>query len=314
MSSPESSVIEVAKAAADAWLRETWSDAEDAVGLGVVAALSLLGRRNPEGPEPAERILAASDEEIAQMLEETWCLFTIIRPELAFRCGPFGRWLGEEPRSTAHVAGAAAVARTVVKAGLLEFTLDRAAAQKVDVLGHLYLLLRNDKAKRKHGEFYTPGPVAEAMARMALEVAEPEKSITDEFAGTGGLLRASAETLRRTGKNPHEFWWYGCDIDPVVVAGLAVNVHVWDLGPRVVIGCANVLAEPDWVVRAAEEQKAAIETQETTASVATLIDTLNAIEECWSKGVPGDGATAEAGITEARRGGRDLRGRAGGCR
>lgn len=282
MSSPQSRVIEVAEAAANAWLRETWSDAEDAVGLGVVAALSLLGRRDPEGSEPAERILAAGDEEIAQMLEETWCLFTLARPELAFRCGPFGRWLDEKPRSTSNVAGAAAVARAAVKAGLLEFTLDRAAAREVDVLGHLYLLLRNDKAKRKHGEFYTPGPVAEAMAGMALEVVKPEKSITDQFAGTGGLLRASAETLRRTGKNPHEFWWYGCDIDPVVVAGRAVNAHVWDLGPRIVIGCADALAEPDWVVRAAEEQKAAIETRETRASVAALVDTLSAIEERWS--------------------------------
>ena len=271
MSSPQSRVIAIAEAAANAWLRETWSDAEDAVALGAVAALSLLGRRDPEGPEPAERILAAGDEEIAQMLEETWCLFTLARPELAFRCGPFGRWLDEEPRSTANVAGAAAVARAAVKAGLLELTLDRASAREVDVLGHLYLLLRDDKAKRRHGEFYTPGPVAEAIAGMALEVVEPEKSITDQFAGTGGLLRASAEALRKAGKNPQQFWWYGCDIDPVVVAGLSVNVHVWNLGPRVVIGCANALAEPDWVVRAAEEQRVAIETHEMLVTGAALL-------------------------------------------
>ena len=279
MSASQPHAIGVAEAAANAWWGAATSDAEDAVGLGVVAALSLLGRRDPEGAEPADRILAASDEEIAQMLEEVWCLFTIFRPELAFRCGPFGRWLDAKPRSAANVAGAAAVARAAVSAGLLEFTLDRDAAQEVDVLGHLHLLLRNDKAKRKHGEFYTPAPVAEAIARMALEVTEPERSICDPMAGTGGLLRAAADVLRKAGKNPHEFRWYGCDIDPVVVASLAVNVHIWDLGARVLIGCANVLTEPDWPVRAAEEQRAAIEMQKTRATGATLIAALNAIED-----------------------------------
>lgn len=271
MSSQQARVMAVAEAAANAWWRKVSSDVEDAVGLGTVAALSLLGRRDPDGPGPAERILAASDEEIAQILEEVWCLFTIARPELAFRCGPFGGWLDEEPRSAASVAGAAAVARAAVKAGLLEFTLDRSAAQGVDVLGHLHLLLLKGKGRRKRGEVYTPRQVAGAMARMALEVAEPEKSITDAYAGTGGMLRAAAEVLRKTGKNPHEFQWHGCDIDPVAVAGLAVNVHVWDLGPRVVIGCADAITELNWIARASEEQRAAIKIQEMRAAGAVLL-------------------------------------------
>ena len=92
------------------------------------------------------------------------------------------------------------------------------------------------------------------------------------------MLRAAAEQLRKAGEDPHDFWWYGCDIDPVVVAALAVNAHVWDLGPRVLIGCANVLTEPDWKVRTAEEQRTAVELQETLAAGATLLAVTEAAE------------------------------------
>jgi hypothetical protein len=85
------------------------------------------------------------------------------------------------------------------------------------------------------------------------------------------MLRAAARELRRAGKNPHDFWWYGCDVDPVVVAALAVNVHVWDLGPRVLLGCANSLKEPDWQVRAAEEQRTAVGMQEAVATGAIVL-------------------------------------------
>ncbi len=278
MSAPQALAVKVAEAAADAWWGAVRSNGEDGVPLGVVAALSLLGRRDPDGPEPMEQILAATDEQIATVLAEVWCLFTIVRPELAFRCGPFARWLDEEPRSEANVIGAGAVARAAVKAGLLELTLERASAREVDVLGHLYLLLRNNKAKRKHGEFYTPPNVAELMAGISLGDAKPGQSICDPAAGTGGLLRAAAQALREAGKDPHEFWWYGCDIDHVVAAGLAVNAHVWDLGPRVVIGCANVLAEPDWDVRAAEEQKEAVKAQKVRHAGATTLAALRALE------------------------------------
>lgn len=264
-------VIKVAKAVAKAESHPGMSEADSTVRLGVVAALLLLSHHEPEGHDPRRSVLAASDEEIAQMLEGAWCLFTITRPELAFRCGPFGEWLDEEPRNTANVAAAGATARAAVEAGLLAPPLDRGSAQRVDVLGHCNLVLRNHEAPRTRGQLYTPAPLTEAIAAMALAVPERERSICDSFAGTGGMLRAAAEQLRKAGKDPHDFWWYGCDIDPVVVAALAVNAHVWDLGPRVLIGCAHVLKEPDWKVRAAEEQRTAVELQETLAAAATLL-------------------------------------------
>jgi hypothetical protein len=88
-------VRKVADAAERAWSGAgTGSDV--GVCVGVVAAIALLGNREDDGPDPGAAILASSDEEIARMLSEVWCLFTISRPELAFRCGPFGEWLNAD--------------------------------------------------------------------------------------------------------------------------------------------------------------------------------------------------------------------------
>jgi hypothetical protein len=96
-------------------------------------------------------------------------------------------------------------------------------------------------------------------ARLTLADAEPGQSICDPCAGTGGLLRAAAQNLRARGIDPRSMRWYAADIDPVVVAGLAVYMHLWDLGPQIVVGCADVLVEGDWEARATAEQDTAIE-------------------------------------------------------
>jgi hypothetical protein len=165
-----------------------------------------------------------------------------------------------------------------VGAGLLDVTLDREAAQEVDVLGHLHQELRTKAAKQWQGQFYTPGEVTDVIAQITVMGAEPGRSICDVAAGTGGLLRSAAVQIRRDGGDPHDFWWYACDIDPVAVAALAVNFHIWDLGPRVVVGCANTLVEGDWDRRAIEEQKAAVEAQRSRMSFAEMLATLRAVE------------------------------------
>jgi hypothetical protein len=88
---------------------------------------------------------------------------------------------------------------------------------------------------------------------------EPADQISDEVAGTGGMLRAAAQDLRQRGKDPHKVWWFANDIDPVAVAALAVNAHLWDLGPNVVLGCVDVLAEPDWTREAIKAQARELE-------------------------------------------------------
>jgi hypothetical protein len=73
----------------------------------------------------------------------------------------------------------------------------------------------------------------------------------------------------------------------VAVAALAVNFHTWDLGPRVIAGCANSLAEPNWEKRAREEQLKAIEANDGRLQVAHLLAAV--------KSLFGDDEAPEAG-------------------
>ncbi len=266
----------IAAAAERAW-HGAGAGTDEGACVGVIAALALLGQADPQGPDPREQILELSDEEIAQLLSEVWCLFTISRPELAMRCGPFGEWLNAEPLDRHLLAGAGAVARAAVKSGLLEMTLDLEVSRQVDLLGCVYTMMRSHSAKAARGEFYTPPGVAEMMARITLSKLSPGQSICDPTAGTGGLLRAAAAALRAEGEDPHDYLWFGCDIAPVAVAGLAVNAHIWGLGPQVVIGCADSLAEPDWEQRALREQREAIEAQRSQLKTAQALSAMKVL-------------------------------------
>ncbi len=263
-----SHAAKIAEAAAAAWWKAHGAS-RDEIPLGVVAALALTTQADPAGPDPAKQILGADRDDIAGLLRHIWALFAITRPELSIRVGPFAAWL-DDPTS-AHLDGAHATAQAAVKAGQLTLTGNRDLARQVDLLGHVYQELRNPKARKAHGEIYTPTPIATAIARLTLTDVKPGQSICDPCAGTGGLLRAAAQQLRAQGVDPHTIDWYAADIDPVVVSGLAVNMHLWDLGPHVVIGCANVLAEPDWDVRARAEQAAAIQQHNARVLAARLL-------------------------------------------
>jgi len=265
--SPQEVAQALALRTVNAW-SSSFAGHDIGVPLGAVAALTLLqaGEQSPD--QLADHLIAAPDEEIADLLSRIWSFFTILRPELAMRCGPFGKWLNEEPRGRPELSGAAAVVRAAAQAGLFEVTIQREA--EVDVLGHVHQELASQRSKQGKGQFYTPTEVAEMMARMSVSGVRPGQSICDPTAGTGGLLRAAAHAIRQEGGNPHDVWWYACDIDPVAVAALAVNFHAWDLGPRVVVGCANVLTEGNWEVRARAEQLEAIEANDRRFQMARL--------------------------------------------
>lgn len=279
-SGPSSEPLKVAQRVAEAADR-AWHGAgagtDEGVCVGVIAALALLGRADPEGPDPREQILALADEEVAQLLGEVWAMFTISRPELAFRCGPFGEWLNAEKPDRHLLAGAGAVARAAVESGLLALTLDLEIARQVDLLGCVYTMMRSHRARAARGEFYTPPHVAEMMAQIVIRDLGPGQSICDMTAGTGGLLRGVAAVLRADGRDPAAYLWYGCDISPVAVAGLAVSAHIWGLGHQVVIGCADTLAEPDWYLRALREQQEATEAQRSRVKVVKALGAISAL-------------------------------------
>jgi hypothetical protein len=65
--------------------------------------------------------------------------------------------------------------------------------------------------------------------------------------------------------------WYATDVDPVAVAALAVNAHLWDLGTHVVLARADILTEPDWPGRAAAEQARALSDHDLRLTLARLL-------------------------------------------
>jgi hypothetical protein len=175
---------------------------------------------------------------------------------------------------------------------------------EVDVLGHVYQVLQHTGARSAGGEFFTPTPIADLMAAMTLgSDPKPGQSICEPAAGAGSMFRGAAKHLLSLGHNPADYHWYAVDVDPVIVAALVVNVHCWDLGPHVVIGCADTLAEGDWQMRAAREQADAItrhqELIETAAPLAAWMRAAAAVDAlCVTRSQPpaSDPAPARAAL------------------
>jgi hypothetical protein len=165
--------------------------------------------------------------------------------------------MDDDTRRANLTRGAAAVARAAIKADLLAVGRQGSLAD-TDVIGATYMAMRPSAARQARGEFYSPAEVCKLMARLTQTGLEPGMTIGEPSAGTGGMLRATAELMRDQGLNPANFWWVANDISPVSVAGLAVNCHLWDLGHRVVIGVADTLMEPDWPDAAWKAQQGAI--------------------------------------------------------
>jgi hypothetical protein len=208
-------------------------------------------------------VAAFSDGEIAGALAEIWSLFWIARPELARLVGPLAGWVHDDKPDGGKVHAIASVARAAAECGLLDLAGDR-SLRDTDVIGIMYRQMRSRAGTAPQwarGEFSTAPGVCKAMAAVALggtDSLKPGMAIAVGPAGTGEMLRAAAEHIRDQGMDPAGFWWIVNGISPAVVAVSAVNCHLWDLGPHVVIGVADSIAEPDWPQRAWAEQQAAI--------------------------------------------------------
>lgn len=268
----------IAGSAADAWY-QTQGGSDFDTATGVVAALALAGtslglaegdhERDLFVTSLAEEIPGGTDDFIVEGLSEVWARFWMIRPDLARLARPFDWWLNEEPgkRSSSLPHAAASVARAAVKAGLLDMALNGSLAD-CDLIGTMHMHDRSSSARQARGEFYTPPNLCDMMAQMILgkEDLKPGMSIAEPAAGTGGMLRSAANWIREQGMDPGEFWWVANDISHVSVAGLAVNCYLWGLGPHVIIGVANSLADPEWPQRAWKEQQQVIEHRDEIAA------------------------------------------------
>lgn len=269
----EARAARIAEAAAEAWYQAQGSS-DYATAVGVVAALALVERADPSGPDPARMIIESSDEEIARTLTQIWSLFRMARPDLARLTGPLANWVNDGNPVTGNVHAIASVARAAAENGLLDLA-GSGSLRDTDVLGVMYQQMRSRSGAAREwarGEFPTPPDVCKAMAAMSLGGADslrPGAAIAAGPAGTGEMLHAAAQHIREQGMDPAGFRWIANGISPAAAAVTAVNCHLWGLGPHVVIGVAHPVTEPGWTERASAEQQAAIAHRDDAAPAET---------------------------------------------
>lgn len=251
----ERRVHTIAQSVEETW-RSRFSGTPVDLPISAVAALTQLQDSDPGSARDA--FLDLPHDQVAHVLHLLWSRFAGSRPDLVYRVLPLARWAcgtnGLDQQTTLVAA-----ARAAVKAGLFDLTMQARVRTSVDVFGPLLMALRSKKACERNGQFYTPFDVAELLAR-ASGVPRPGEGVFEGSAGTGGLVLAFAEHIRAQGQDPADVHWHLVDIDPVATACLAVNVHLWDLGPHVLIGCGDGLSE-DWQARALYERDLGIQIQ-----------------------------------------------------
>lgn len=89
---------------------------------------------------------------------------------------------------------------------------------KEDLLGFLYLSLRERKERKESGSYYTPQTIAKRLINALFEATvRKNASLLDPACGTGGILLELPEEceLQQT---------YGYDIDPIAIAIVRINM------------------------------------------------------------------------------------------
>lgn len=242
---PEQHAYAIARAVDTAWNTANSSGRRD-VALSVVAGLSLLTRRAPEGPDPCSFVRAQSPQEFTSTLREVYTMLINSRPELIHLLFPLMGWLFRDPDPAVQQA-AKQVAETALGQGQLALTgtTDR---YETDLLGMVLTVLKSHTASRANAQVYTPTSVAELLTRM--NPPQEGQTVHDTAVGTGGLFRAAAQVMREHGRDPTTVIWCGADIDDLAIAACAINSLLWNLGPHMLLCVANTLTEPDWISRA----------------------------------------------------------------
>ncbi|MFH9425195.1 N-6 DNA methylase [Streptomyces sp. NPDC017529] len=284
-SDPHAQAMQIGEAVAGAWHRQHGGN-HTHVPIGIVAALGLIGQKDPNGPDLATQILSLNDTNLIGMYREIWSTHWIQRPDLIDRARILHEWLNDTDVDKNRISAVRAVTEAALKNGLLTLTgyTDPYLRSMTDVLSPVMMLLRSRGAQQGLGEFHTPASVAETMAGLigfnALDTLmadtetgrpQPGQHIHDPAGGSGGLLRAAAQNLRERSLDPADFQWSMCDIDEIAAACAAVNAIIWGLGPRVTVACADTLANPRAIEDAAVHARAVIEHRNSVLGQAKLV-------------------------------------------
>ncbi|MEU8919557.1 N-6 DNA methylase [Kitasatospora sp. NPDC048545] len=256
-SHPHKAAQDIAEAVVDAWHRNHGGGQMN-IPVGVIAALSLWPLKGPDAPLQADYILGLEARDLVQLLRECWAYWWMRRPDLVHRAAPIARWT-EEDLSDHQLTCIKAVARAAITNGLLTLTgsSDPGDLTEFDLMSWVITGLRHGADRKWLGEFHTPPEVCDLMARVQLGDCSdvgPGFSVLEPAAGTGGMIRAMAQTMREHRIDPATCRWHLVELDPIAAAGAAVNMMLWGMGMRTTVWCGNSLAPVDTAVLAHEEK------------------------------------------------------------
>lgn len=224
------------------WIENRGGAGERTVAVGVLAGLALSAPSRPDGPDYGPLLIPLSDEGLVDTLRAGWNSFWSYDPDLTEAARPLHDWLSRPSKD--DIRGLADYARSLIRAGLLEFCSDTARAESDDILGMLITRMRSYSERQSTGEFFTPAIAADHVGEVSFATGlEAGALLLEPCAGTGTMARAAAAAMRVYGMNPAHYRWWLNDIDPLNVACCAVNAQLWRLGHRVTVSCADSLRE-----------------------------------------------------------------------
>ncbi|MGV9272364.1 N-6 DNA methylase [Streptomyces griseosporeus] len=267
---PHEHARKIAENVLDAWYQSFGGSSID-IPLGTVAGLSLL--RNVPGL--ADWVLNLQPEDLPRLLKEIYLGHWIKRPDLINRAIRLHDWAWNPDPDRQQLRAVHAVAHAAINTGLLDLTGhdDPGQRAETDVLSPLLTGLRHKSDKKWRGEYHTPACLTDLIANMTVDkdFAQPGMSFREPAIGSGGMFRSVAQRLRDLSLNPHDFHWYGNDVDSLSAGCAAVNAIIWDLGPGCLIGCADSLAPEDDYAKTRAEAKEAFEQRDRYVETATTL-------------------------------------------
>ncbi|MFE0251257.1 N-6 DNA methylase [Streptomyces sp. NPDC059010] len=272
---PHEHARKIAENVIDAWHQNYGGSSID-IPLGTVAALALLRQPHQVGTGLADWILNLQPHELPQLFKEIYLGYWISRPDLINRALRLHDWTWNPDPDPQQLRAVQAVTHRAINQGLLDLTGhdDPYMRAETDVLSPLLTGLRHKSDKKWRGEYHTPASVTDLMANITVDkdFAQPGMTIREPSVGSGTMLRSVAQRLRYLGLNPHDYLWYGNDIDALAAACAAINAIIWDLGPKCLIGCADSLAlEDGGYAKTLAEAKEAFEQRDRYVDTATTI-------------------------------------------
>ncbi|WHT22564.1 N-6 DNA methylase [Crossiella sp. CA-258035] len=227
-----------------AWHSAGASDRLD-IPLSVAAALMLI---RPRGTvtELREHLRGLRPgTETHRWLRVVWRRFARGRLDLLPAVHPVLPWLWDRhnPQLGTHLHGAHAMIQAAAAGDFLDWSCDPHRSARADLLGSFWAQLHTRGADAATGRFFTPACTADLLVAVSFPQVHAGMAVHDVTVGTGGLFRAVAQRMRARGFDPATAIWIGFDIDRLAIAACAVNAHLWGLGPNVILGVGDVLAE-----------------------------------------------------------------------